>query len=68
MSDASPDTPRDDEAARAAGIPFIAVATGAFTVDELRQTEAILVVPDLVAGMDDVLAAVAALPAHRSGA
>ena len=62
------DTPRDDEAAGAAGIPFIAVATGAFTVEELRQTEAILVVPDLVAGLDDVLAAIAALPAARSGA
>ncbi|MER3389904.1 MAG: haloacid dehalogenase-like hydrolase [Microcella sp.] len=57
------DTPRDDEAARAAGIPFIAVATGAFTVDELQQTEALLVVPDLVAGRDAVLDAIAALPA-----
>ena len=62
------DTPRDDEAARAAGIPFIAVATGAFTVDELRQTEAILVVPDLVAGLDEVLDAVAELAGCRPGA
>jgi phosphoglycolate phosphatase-like HAD superfamily hydrolase len=61
------DTPRDDEAAVAAGIPFIAVATGAFTVEELRHTGAILVVGDLHAGLDDVLAAIAALDAQTTG-
>ena len=55
------DTPRDDDAAVVAGIPFIAVATGAFTADELRATGAILVVDDLESGRDEVLAALAAL-------
>ena len=44
------DTPRDDDAAKIAGIPFIAVATGAFTADELRETGAILVIDDLESG------------------
>lgn len=46
------DTPRDGIAADAAGIPFIAVATGAYTVDELRETSAVLVVPSLEAADD----------------
>lgn len=45
------DTPTDGEAADSAGIPFIAVATGAYTADELRQTSAIVVADDLVAGL-----------------
>lgn len=53
------DTPNDDVAARAAGMEFIAVATGAFTVDELRDTHAVLVVEDLVRGLDDVLTTLA---------
>ena len=52
------DTPKDGEAADTAGIPFIAVATGAYTADELRATNAIVVVDDLVTGFDAVLAAI----------
>jgi len=55
------DTPRDDEAAVAAGIPFIAVATGVFEVDELRETGAIVVVPDLSEGWAAVERAIAEL-------
>lgn len=51
------DTPRDDEAARAAGMPFIAVATGVYTVEELRLTGALAVVTDLAEGLPAVLAA-----------
>ncbi len=55
------DTPRDDEAARAAGMPFIAVATGVYSVEELQRTTAIVVVPDISAGLSAVLAALDAL-------
>ncbi len=55
------DTPRDDEAAAAAGMPFIGVATGVFTVNDLRETGAVLVVPDLASSLDEVLAALDAL-------
>ncbi|KRF31150.1 HAD family hydrolase [Yonghaparkia sp. Soil809] len=56
------DTPRDDDAAVAAGIPFIAVATGVYDVDALRGTGALLVVPTLADGLDAVLAVIDALP------
>jgi phosphoglycolate phosphatase len=56
------DTPKDGEAADSAGIPFIAVATGAFTVDELRDTSALVVVEDLSIGLDTVLDAIASVP------
>ncbi|WP_210481057.1 HAD family hydrolase [Naasia sp. SYSU D00948] len=49
------DTPTDDLAAKAAGIPFVAVATGVFSVERLRQTGAVLVLPDLVHGLEDLL-------------
>ncbi len=49
------DTPTDDLAAAAAGIPFIAVATGVFSMERLRRTGAVLVVPDLVTGLGDLL-------------
>jgi phosphoglycolate phosphatase-like HAD superfamily hydrolase len=49
------DTPTDDVAAAAAGIPFLAVATGAFPMDRLRRTGAVLVLPDLVSGLDELL-------------
>lgn len=52
------DTPKDGEAADTAGIPFIAVATGAYTADELRETSALVVVDDLASGFDAVLAAI----------
>ena len=70
------DTPGDDTGASAAGIPFIAVATGYFSADELRQTGAVLVIEDLASGLESVLTAaiavseVLALPdlrAHREG-
>ena len=52
------DTPNDGEAADSAGIPFVAVATGIFDIWTLRRTSAILVVPDLASGLDDVVAAI----------
>jgi phosphoglycolate phosphatase len=62
------DTPRDDDAAVAAGIPFIAVATGVFSVDELRETGAILVIPSVEGHLDALLEAIAGLSdAHAPG-
>jgi phosphoglycolate phosphatase-like HAD superfamily hydrolase len=55
------DTPKDGEAADTAEIPFIAVATGAYTSDELRETNAIVVVEDLVSGREAVLDAISRL-------
>jgi len=51
------DTPNDGVAADAAGMEFFAVATGAFTTDALRETNATLVVDDLVTGLDALLGA-----------
>ena len=42
------DTPRDVECAQVHGASCIAVATGAYSIGELRRTEADLVIPDLV--------------------
>lgn len=55
------DTPADGEAADAVGFPFLAVATGAFTVEQLRATSARVVVPDLEQGLPALLDALAAL-------
>jgi phosphoglycolate phosphatase-like HAD superfamily hydrolase len=55
------DTPSDGEAAAAAGIHFVAVATGAFDEGVLRGTAAALVVPDLEQGLPSVLATLEAL-------
>jgi phosphoglycolate phosphatase-like HAD superfamily hydrolase len=55
------DTPSDGEAAAAAGIPFVAVATGAFGEQALLDAGAALVLPDLEAGLPDLLAALARL-------
>ena len=52
------DTLNDDVAAAVAGIPFIAVATGAFTAAELRETGAIAVIDDLASGLEHLIAAV----------
>ena len=52
------DTLNDDAAAAVAGIPFIGVATGVFTADELRGTGAIVVIDDLASGLDALLDAV----------
>ena len=51
------DTLGDDVAATAAGLAFIAVATGVFAAEQLRETNAIVVVEDLATGLDAVLAA-----------
>ncbi|MBI4962291.1 MAG: HAD hydrolase-like protein [Desulfomonile tiedjei] len=48
------DTPRDVECAKANGAHSIAVATGPFAVEDLRQTGAELVLPDL-SGTDDIV-------------
>lgn len=55
------DTPGDDIAAEAAGIPFIAVATGVYPAEDLRQTGARLVVDDLDTGLDALVATVEGL-------
>jgi phosphoglycolate phosphatase len=55
------DTPGDDIAATAAGLPFIAVATGVFTAEQLRETSAIAVIDDLASGLDTLLDAVQAI-------
>ena len=52
------DTLNDDAAAAIAGIPFIGVATGVFTADELRATGAIAVVDDLASGLAELVTAV----------
>jgi phosphoglycolate phosphatase-like HAD superfamily hydrolase len=52
------DTPKDGEAADTAGIPFIAVATGAYDVQSLHATSALVVVDDLASGLDSLLAAI----------
>ena len=57
------DTPGDDKAATAAGIPFIAVATGVFTADQLRETGAVLVVDDLFSGLPAVMEMLSAIVA-----
>lgn len=55
------DTLNDGVAADAAGIPFFAVATGAFTAGELRETSARVVVDDLVTGLDEIVEQLGAL-------
>ncbi|MBH0083263.1 HAD family hydrolase [Salinibacterium sp. SWN167] len=52
------DTPNDGLAADSAKIPFIAVATGAYSVADLRETSALVVVENLESGLDDVLEAI----------
>ena len=55
------DTPNDGLAANSANIPFIAVATGVYTVSDLRSTRALVVVEDLERGLEDVLGAISKL-------
>lgn len=52
------DTPKDGEAADSAGFPFVAVATGSFTADELRATNAVLVIDNFGTGLDQAIAAI----------
>jgi phosphoglycolate phosphatase len=54
------DTPNDGLAADSAGIPFIAVATGVYSTEQLLTTSARVVVEDLTS-LDEVLDAIAAL-------
>jgi phosphoglycolate phosphatase-like HAD superfamily hydrolase len=51
------DTPSDAAAADAAGLPFLAVATGVYSEADLAATSAVVVVPDLEQGLETVLAA-----------
>ncbi|MFD1713883.1 HAD family hydrolase [Amnibacterium flavum] len=55
------DTPSDGQAADAARIPFVAVATGAFGAEVLRETSALVVLDDLVSGQDALLAVLSRL-------
>jgi phosphoglycolate phosphatase-like HAD superfamily hydrolase len=55
------DTPNDGVAADAAGLPFLAVATGAYTAEELRATSALIVIDDLESGLDALLDQLSAL-------
>ncbi|MCU1558508.1 MAG: phosphatase [Microbacteriaceae bacterium] len=55
------DTPGDGIGADAAGIPFIAVATGHYSAAELRETSAVLVIDDLAGGLSEVLEVLAGL-------
>lgn len=60
------DTPRDGEAADTVGIPFVAVATGAYDVQALRATSAVAVASDCVGDarvIEDAIAGLAPLPA-----
>jgi phosphoglycolate phosphatase-like HAD superfamily hydrolase len=57
------DTPKDGEAADSAGFPFVAVATGAFTADELRASSAVLVVEDFASGLDAAIEAIESVAA-----
>jgi phosphoglycolate phosphatase-like HAD superfamily hydrolase len=50
------DTPRDVSAARAVGVPVLAVATGRFGPAELLQSGADLVLPSLVESAEMLLA------------
>lgn len=60
------DTPNDGLAADSARIPFIAVATGIYSADQLRHTSALVVVDDLSAGLDAVLDAISEVAAPAS--
>ena len=53
------DTPADGLAADSAGIPFIAVATGVYSVDDLRDTSAVAVLENLQSGLETLLDAIA---------
>ena len=55
------DTPGDDMAATAAGIPFFAVATGVYPVEDLVETSAMAVVDDLEYGLPSLLRALSEL-------
>jgi pyrophosphatase PpaX len=49
------DSPFDVEAARAAGLPSVAVSWGAFSEDRLREAEPDRLVPDIDSAVDVLL-------------
>ena len=53
------DTPADGAAADSAGIPFLAVATGIYSTGELVETSALVIVNDLVTGLDELIETIA---------
>jgi phosphoglycolate phosphatase-like HAD superfamily hydrolase len=55
------DTPRDGSAADAAGIPFLAVATGVYDASALAATSAVAVARDCLVDADLIVDAIAAL-------
>ena len=55
------DTPADGAAADAVGFPFIAVATGVYSEEELRGTSAVLVLADLEHGLPALIETLAGL-------
>jgi phosphoglycolate phosphatase len=55
------DTPADGIAADAVGFPFLAVATGAYSVADLRATSATVVVADLEQGLPALVEALSRL-------
>lgn len=57
------DTPRDGEAAAAAGLPFLGVETGVYSADDLLAAGAFATVADLVTGADDLDRALASVAA-----
>lgn len=54
-------TPGDGIAATAAGIAFIAVATGVYEADDLRLTDAVVIIDDLKNGLDEQIRTVSQL-------
>ena len=61
------DTPNDGRAADSAKIPFIAVATGIYSADQLRATSALVVADDLTTGLDAVLDAIEGVAGPATG-
>jgi phosphoglycolate phosphatase len=55
------DTPNDGAAAASAGFPFLGVGTGSFTAAELRDAGAFVAIDSFATGLDDAVAAIAAL-------
>ena len=55
------DTPADGAAAAAVGFPFLAVATGVYSVDDLQRTAATVVLPDLEQGLPELVEALSRL-------
>jgi len=57
------DTPMDGLAAASAGFPFLAVGTGAYTADELGESDAFLAIDSFATGLEPAIAAIRALEA-----